>query len=239
MIDHARLTHLLRRFAGTLVGEYELEEVLARLGEDIAGILGAAGAGAMMADEGGDLHFVATSDAPLAKLEALQIELGEGPCLLAYLENAPVVASDLADDDRFPRFGPRAVEAGMHAVYSFPMHVMGVTVGALNVYAEHVGGLSEEAVGLGQTFADVATIYVLHDRDLAERDELTSGLRKALESRVVVEQAKGYLAAQTRMEPDPAFELLRRHARSNNLRAREVARAVLRGELTVSDLTDS
>lgn len=239
MTDHARLTDLLRRFAGTLVGEYELEEVLELLGEEVAGILGVAGAGAMVADEGGDLHFVAASDEPLARLEALQIELGEGPCLLAYLENATVVASDLSDDDRFPKFGPRAVEAGMRAVYSFPMHVMGVSVGALNVFTAHAGELSEEAVGLGQTFADVATIYVLHDRDLAERDELTSGLRKALESRIVVEQAKGYLAAKTQMEPDPAFELLRRHARSNNLKAREVARAVLRGELTVSDLTGS
>lgn len=237
MIDHVRLTSLLRRFAGTLVGEYDLEEVLSRLGEEVASLLGAVGAGAMLADDDGKLHFVATSDEVLGQLEQLQIELDEGPCLQAYRTCDPVVAADLSEDARFPRFGPRAVQVGMRAVHSFPMHISGAAVGALNVYTDEPSDLSEEAIGLGRTFADIATIYVIHDRDLSEREQMTADLQKALDSRVVIEQAKGFLAAKCEVDPGPAFELIRQHARSNHLRAREVARAVLDGDLSPGDLT--
>lgn len=237
MIDHVRLTSMLRRFAGTLVGEYDLDEVLSKLGEEVAALLGAVGAGAMLADDAGELHFVATSDEVLGKLEQLQIELDEGPCLLAYHKCEPVVAADLATDERFPAFGPRAVEVGMRAVHSFPMHISGTAVGALNLYIDEPAGLSEEAVQLGSTFADIATIYVVHDRDQAERERMTAGLQKALDSRVVIEQAKGYLAAECDIDPGPAYELIRHHARSNSIKARDVARAVLDGDLTPDDLT--
>lgn len=237
MIDHVRLTSILRRFAGTLVGEYDLDEVMERLGEEVASLLGVVGAGAMLADDENALHFVGTSDDVLAKLEQLQIELDEGPCLLAYRTCAPVVAADLSTDERFPQFGPRAIAAGMRAVHSFPMQVAGTAVGALNLYTDEPSDLSEEAIGLGRTFADIATIYVIHDRDLSERERMTAGLQKALDSRVVIEQAKGFLAATCQIEPGPAFELIRHHARANHLKARDVARAVLDGDLSPEDLT--
>lgn len=234
----AHLTTVLRRFAGTLVGEYELDDVLGELGEDVATVLGAAGAGVMLSDAEGQLHFVSTSDPVLDRLEKLQIDWDEGPCLLAYRTSSPVIAADLAVDERFPSFGPAAVEEGMRAVWSFPMHLNGTTIGALNLYAEKPTDLGEEALSLGRTFADVATIYVVHARDVAEHEELTAGLQKALDTRIVIEQAKGYLAAQRRIEPRAAFEVMRRYARSHSVKVRFVAEALVNGEIAHDDLGD-
>lgn len=236
MIDHAGVAEVLRRFAGTLVGEYELDDVLSGLGKDVASTLGCAGAGAMLADADEQLRFVATSDEVLGELERLQIELDEGPCLLAYRSCQPVVSADLASDERFPRFGPRAIAAGMRAVYSFPMHLQETAIGALNLYAPEAGDLSHEALEIGRTYADVATIYVVHARDLADHEELTTGLQKALDTRIVIEQAKGYLAARADIDTKAAFELLRSYARPRGTRVRVVAQRLLAGDLDVAEL---
>lgn len=236
MVDHARATTILRRFAGTLVNEYDLVDVLEQLGQDVALALGCAGAGAMLGDREGALHFVSTSDDVLTTLEQLQIELDEGPCLLAFRTGETVVAADLAADERFPAFGPRAVEAGMCAVYSFPMHLQDTTIGALNLYARDAGDLTEEALTLGQSMADVATIYVVHARDLEDHRELTSGLQKALDTRVIIEQAKGFLARHWKIDPKQAFELMRHHSRSNSIRVRDVAADIVSGDLAPDDL---
>lgn len=234
----ADITSVLRRFAGTLVGEYELDDVLSQLGEDVASVLGVAGAGVMLSDAEGQLRFVSTSDPVLDRLEKLQIEWDEGPCLLAYRTSSPVIAADLAVDDRFPSFGPKAVEEGMSAVWSFPMHLNGTTIGALNLYAEQPSDLDEDALSLGRTFADVATIYVVHARDIAEHEELTAGLQKALDTRIVIEQAKGFLVAHRGLDPRAAFEVIRRYARSRSIKVRSVAEALVTGELTHDDLGD-
>ena len=236
MVDQGRVAQVLRRFAGTLVHEYDLDDVMAEFGADVAEILGAAGAGAMVADDAGDLRFVATSDDHLDRLEQLQIDLGEGPCLLAYQTGQSVVASDLRVDERFPRFGPRAVSAGMQAVHSFPMAIDDTTVGALNLYTREASDLDGAARQAGQAFADVATIYLLHARDRAEHQRLTAGLQKALDSRVVVEQAKGYLVSQLGIGLDEAFELLRGYARPRSIKVAIVARAVVAGDLEVEEL---
>ena len=231
MADDLQVSTVLRRFAGTLVGEYELDDVLSTLGGDIAQTLGCAGAGAMLGDHEGHLRFVSTSDPVLDRLEKLQIEWGEGPCLLAYRTGETVIAPDLSSDARFPSFGPQAVEEGMRAVYSFPMHLQGTTIGALNLYTDQTGELSEEHVALGRTFADVATIYVVHARDLADPQELTAGLQKALDTRIIVEQAKGFLVARNRIEPRAAFDLMRRYARSHSIKVHSVAEDLVHGRL--------
>lgn len=236
MIDHTIMTGMLRRFAGTLVGEYELDDVLSQLGKDVATTLGCAGAGAMLGDAEGRLRFVSTSDEVLAKLETLQIEWDEGPCLLAFRTNQTVIAADLHTDERFPTFGPRAVEAGMSAVYSFPMRLDHTTIGALNLYAERPGELGDEALEIGRTFADVATIYVVHARDLEAHRELTTGLQKALDTRIIIEQAKGYLVARGAPDPTSAFELMRRYARPRGLRIQAIAEAIVSGRMAPEEL---
>jgi GAF domain-containing protein len=239
MVDHRGFWKVLERFAGTLVDRFELDEVMAQLGRDIAEVLGAAGAGIMLADDEGRLRFCSTSNLVLGALEQLQIELDEGPCLLAYRSGSVVLAEDLRDDDRFSRFGPRALEAGMAAVYSFPMRLDSQIVGACNLYNEAPGKFTDDQVEVGEVLADVATSYLINARDIEQKDLLTRQLQRALDSRVLIEQAKGFVTARTGMEPAESFELIRGYARRNQQQVRMVARALLCDEMPVEALRRS
>lgn len=236
-VDHRGFWRVLERFAGTLVDRYELDDVLEQLGVDIAEVLDVAGAGVMLADESGSLRFCSTNNEVLRKLEGLQIDLDEGPCLLAYRSGEIVLAEDLRDDPRFPAFGPRAIEVGMAAVYSFPMRLDQQVIGALNLYAETARAFSHDQIEVGGVFADIGTMYLLNARDIAQRDLLTTQLQHALDSRVLIEQAKGYVAALAGVDPADAFEMIRGYARRHQVRVRVVARGILHGDLAVTDLT--
>lgn len=235
-IDHDGFREVLTRFAGTLVGRYDLDDVMSEVGRDVSRTLGVAGAGVMMGDEDGRLHFVTTSDEVLERLEALQVELDEGPCLMAFRTGEQILAPDLVTDVRFPRFGPRAAAQGMAAVYSFPMVLDGSRVGALNLYSAEVGELSEDQLASGRVFADIATAFLVHARDLEQRELFTSGLQRALESRVIVEQAKGFISASRGMTPVDAFGPLRRYAREHRVSVHVVARGVVAGDIPVAEL---
>jgi GAF domain-containing protein len=236
-IDHRALWKVLERFAGTLVARDRLDDVLEQLGVDLQRVLSVAGASVMCGDDQGNLRFTSTSDGLLHQLEALQFELDEGPCLLAYRSSAVVLAEDLRADERFPRFGPRAVEAGMAAVYSFPMHVDQQVFGALNLYNADAGPFSQDQVEVGRTLADIATAYLMNARDIEQMDQQTRQLRAALDNRVVIEQAKGYVSATLSVGLSDAFELIRAYARRHQIRVRVVARAVMHGDVGADELT--
>lgn len=235
-IDERAVRDVLVRFAGTLVKHYVLDDVMDRLGQDIRAIVDVAGAGIMLRDDAGNLRFTSTSDARLAALESLQIELGEGPCLLACEEGRVVIARDLRADDRFPLFGPKAVAAGMAAVYSFPMAIDGQIIGAANLYRDEPGELDAAQIEIGQTLAHVATTYLLHARDLEQRELITSQLQQALNSRAVIEQAKGFVAHALGCTVTEAFELIRRYARNHQAKVRVASERLIAGELSVRDV---
>lgn len=232
-IDHELFSRILARFAGTLDGTFTLDDVMAQLGTDVRQVLGVAGAGAMTRDSEGRLRLVTSSDGLLEGLEALQVELEEGPALLAFRTGSEVYAQDLATDERFPRFGPRAVAVGLAAVHSWPMRLDGTTVGALNLYSWEPGALTEPQLSAARTFAHVATAYLVHAHDLEQRDLFTRDLQKALTSRVVVEQAKGYVAARTGISTTEAFDLIRGRARGARIKVHDLAEAIVAGEVVV------
>jgi GAF domain-containing protein len=235
-IDHTGLHHLFARFARSLANGYELEDVIERLGGEIRRTLGVAGAGVMVEDDNGDLRFMSTSDDTLRILEQLQVELDEGPCLLAYREGTPVIAGDLRDDPRFTRFGPLAVGANMLAVYSFPMVYDGEPIGAMNLYRASPGPMSDEQVMIGQMFADIASAFIVHAREDDHRALLNRQLQTALDSRILIEQAKGFIMARCDTDARTAFEALRRYARNHSLRLHDVARDILDRETPVEKL---
>ncbi len=235
-VDHRGFWKVLERFAGTLVNRFELDDVLEQLGDDIVRVLGVAGAGVMLADEQGSLRFVSTSNDTLLKLEALQVDLDEGPCLLAYRSAQIVLAEDLRRDSRFPQFGARAHDAGMASVFSFPMRLDDQVIGALNLYRDEPGPFTADQIEVGCTFADVATSYLFNARDIEQKDLLTRQLQHALHSRVQIEQAKGFVVARTGVELIDAFEMIRGYARRNQIRVRDVAQALLTERLTPQDL---
>ncbi|MPZ86966.1 MAG: GAF domain-containing protein [Nitriliruptorales bacterium] len=233
MIDYAGIGRVLHRLAGTLVQQYDLSDVLDHLGTEITQILAVNGAGVMLEDEHQHLRLTSTSDRVLQRLEDLQIELQEGPCLLAYQTGEHVIVADIGADERFPRFGSLARDAGMAAVYSFPLRLQDKVVGALNLYRDTPGQFDPEQIEVGQTLADVATAYLVHAEDVQRSAVLNRQLQHALDSRVVIEQAKGFVAARLDTRPDLAFEALRRYARQHGVKLRSVSQDVLERRLSV------
>jgi GAF domain-containing protein len=226
-----RLLDVLSTLARTLVTDYPVDEMLEYLSREMVAVLGVNGAGVMVEDESGQLRFVTASDETVRHIEALQIELGEGPCLSAYRTGDPVLVSDLEQDQQFPRFSPRALQVGMRSVQSFPLRADDQCLGALNMWSSTVAPFDEEAVAAGRLLADVATAYIVNARVLASSSKLAHQLEWALQSRVVIEQAKGMLSERWGVDPGSAFQVLRRYARNQGLRLHDVARDVVEGTL--------
>lgn len=231
MVATDRLNELLKAFARTLVTDYAIDERLDTLCDEIVEVLGCSGAGVMLEDEAGDLRFVAASDDKVRQIEALQIELAEGPCLHAYRSGDVVVITDLSSDARFPTFSARAQAAGMSSVQSFPLRADDQCIGALNMYSERVAKFGEEEIDAGRVLADVCTTYILNSRTLAESYKLAGQLQRALDSRVVIEQAKGKLAEQLHIGVVDAFEVMRRYSRNNGRKLHDVAGEIVEGTL--------
>ncbi|HUH08893.1 MAG TPA: GAF and ANTAR domain-containing protein [Egibacteraceae bacterium] len=231
MVDKDKLADLLIDFAGTLVADYEVDAKLSALCERICGVVPVSGAGVMLEDEDGDLRFVAASDEVVRAIEGLQIEFGEGPCLHAYMTGQQVVVPDLQASDWFPNFTPRAVAAGLIGVYSFPMAMGEERVGALNLYTGEIGEIGEDDSSAGQVLADIATTYILNARAFRESSRLSAQLQHALDSRVVIEQAKGRLAEQLGVSPQEAFEVMRSASRRDGVKLRTLAKQIAEGSL--------
>ena len=231
MVAADKLTALLKTFARTLVTDYPITELLDTYCVDTAEILEVDGAGVMLEDEGGDLRFVAASDEKVRHIEALQIELGEGPCRHAYATGEITLIPDLSRDERFPSFSPRATAAGLAAVQSYPLKTDDQCVGALNVYSAVPTAFDDTDSEAGQLLADICTTYIVNSRNLSESIKVAGQLQRALDTRVVIEQAKGRLSEQLALSVGEAFEVMRRYARNNGRKLHEVASEVVDGRL--------
>ncbi len=231
MVDQDRLQGVLIEFARTLLTDYQLPDVLYRFCDQVVEVLPISGAGVMLNDQAGDLRFIAASDETVREIESLQIELGEGPCLAAYVSGEQIITPDLGKDPRFPDFGPRAQKAGLNAVHSFPMRAAGERVGAINIYSAERGIFSAADQAAGQILADVATTYILNARAFEQSNRLAVQLQHALDTRVVIEQAKGRIAEKLGIDMGAAFDLLRRRARGQGRKLHEVATDVVAGRL--------
>ncbi|PZS29955.1 MAG: hypothetical protein DLM59_11920 [Pseudonocardiales bacterium] len=176
--DDRRLAEVLIEFAHTLVGDFSIQSILDRLVQRITTIVPVTGAGVLLMRADGDLHFVAASDDVLLRVEPLQVEFGEGPCIEAWRTGKQVLVADLGTDERFPQFSPRAREAGLGAVFSFPMTVEGNRIGALDVYLREPGKLAPQDVVATQVLADVAASYVSNSRSQHAEREAAEELRR-------------------------------------------------------------
>jgi GAF domain-containing protein len=171
---------------------------------------------------------MAASNANGEHLELMQLQAVEGPCLDCFATGEPVVNADLAHaTDRWPTFAPRAIELGYHSVHAFPMRLREHTIGALNLFGSADAVFDQADARVVQALADVATIALMQERTIRRAEELTEQLQGALTSRVVIEQAKGAVAAMEGISTDEAFEVLRTRARSSQKRLVDVAQSVL------------
>ena len=222
------------KVADTLVADFDIIEFLAMLAEYGVDLLGVSACGILLADAEGQLNLVAASTEQARVLELSQLQNAEGPCLDAFRTMSTVTCADLtAVGDQWPTFAPAALSAGFTAVHAMPMRLRQQAVGAFNLFSAVPGSLGDETMELGQALADVATIGILHERAIRRQEVVAEQLQVALNSRILIEQAKGVLAERHQLSIDDALTALRRFARVNNRKLAEVARAVAAGELSI------
>jgi len=162
MVREATLSEVLSEFARTMVTDFPIQSILDRLVERIVDVLPITAAGVTLIAPGEFPRYVAASDAAALRFERLQTELGEGPCMLAYESGDAISVPDIGADDRFPRFAPAAVQAGLTAVFTFPLRHGRGRLGALDLYRDRVGPLAKQDLVTAQTLADVASSYLIN-----------------------------------------------------------------------------
>jgi GAF domain-containing protein len=227
MYDQPLFLQTLSRFAVVLPAYYDLEAALSELTESLTAVLGLSGSGVTMADNG-RLRFVTAVSEASGELERIQEEEQAGPCRDAFDSGEVVRVYDVrAESARWPEFAATATRLSVAGVAGIPMRLADQIIGALNLYSAEPRGWSEEDIAVAAVLADVATSYVVNASKLRQLEQLSEQLQHALESRVVIEQAKGITAEQNSVTVDQAYERMRTHARNNNAALRVVAEAIV------------
>lgn len=228
----------LVEMADTLEDDFDVITFGDRLAQRCVDLLGMTEAGVVIADPAGGLQVLASSSEQMRFVELVEVQAGDGPCPDAYRFGRAVSEDDLcgASGARWPEFTPAALAAGFRSAYAIPLQRRQHRVGALNLFSDVPAGLDPDDRPLAQALADTAVIAILQQRSLQDRQVLTEQLQRALDSRVVLEQAKGVIAQQASIAPDDGFPLLRDFARRRNRRLTDVARSVIEGALSASDL---
>lgn len=234
------LTTTFVELADTLVTEFDALDFMHTLTDRAVSLLAVDAAGLILTDPRGRLQVVATTHHEARVLEVFQVQNDEGPCLECYRSGEPLVNLDLAETAaRWPRFHAAMERAGFRSAHAIPMRLREEYIGALNLYCSDKVELADSDVSLGQAMADIATIGLLQERSVRHQETLAEQLQVALNSRVLIEQAKGVLAARTGLGIDEAFALLRSYSRRSRRPLTAVARSLIHGEIDAGVLRDS
>ena len=193
------------------------------------GLFGVDGAGLMLLDGDGELRFSTVTDRPGGMLESLQEQFGEGPCVDAFLKDAPVLAEDLGVDPRWPSVGPLAARHGVGAVLGVPIDLRDGPMGTLNVYSAHPRRWDDSEVAAIQAYTRVIASLLRTAVQAHVSGKAATQLQQALDHRSLIEQAKGILMERRGLDQQAAFELLRGQARSTRRRLHDIARETVGG----------
>ena len=195
----------------------------------------------MLAGPDGRLQAVASTNEAADFLELMQLQAEQGPCLDCVTTGAPVSVADLSDPSaaaRWPRLVAIISRAGAFGLaHALPLRLRGQIIGSLNLFHPSPGALPADDLALGQALADIATIAILQERTTHDSHVLTEQLQTALDSRVLIEQAKGVLAHHAGLGADQAFTMLRDYARPRQLRLAALAHQLPTGQLDPNVLT--
>ena len=224
-----KLADVFVEMADTLVDEFDVIDFLHVLTERCVQLLGVSAAGILLTDQRDSLQVVAASSERTRLLELFQLQTDQGPCVDCFRTGQPVSVADLPSAGRWPRFTTAAAEVGFAAVHALPMRLRTEIIGALNLFDTNPGALDEGKLRIGQALADVATIGLLQQRAIRRRDIVTEQLQTALNSRILIEQAKGVLAERHNLDVAEAFTVLRSGARRHNRRLSDLAQAIVDG----------
>jgi len=240
MPREAALSRTMVELADTLVDDFDLVDLFTLLTDRCVEVLDVSAAGLMLVAPEGDLRVMASSSEAVRLLELFELQAAEGPCLDCFRTGERIVNQDLATvNGRWPRFAPAALAAGFRSAHSVPMRLRRSVIGALNLFGVEPGEMRDADVDAAQALADVATIAILQQRAALDAQSLNDQLSHALNSRILLEQAKGMLAERAKLDMDGAFAQLRGYARSHNMLLVEVARQFIAGDITTESLNTS
>ncbi|HUD37156.1 MAG TPA: GAF domain-containing protein [Streptosporangiaceae bacterium] len=208
----------------------------ARLCEVCPGIVGANGAGVMLMSGDVPRGSLCSTDEVSQLIEDLQYALGEGPCVDAYQQDKVVTEPDLADPAtrRWIAFSPPAIEAGVRAVFGFPLRVGTVRLGALNLYRDSPGPLSADQHADALVVADVAARWVLETQAGAPPDAIARELEIGADFHYIVHNAAGMVSVQLEISVTEALIRLRAFAFSSDRLLADVAHDVVARTLRLS-----
>jgi GAF domain-containing protein len=228
-IDPDALTKSVARLEGVDPADTGLDAALELAVAETDELFEVDGAGLMLIDADGVLRSTTASDRPGGMLESLQEQFGEGPCVDAFLKDGPVLADDLAADPRWPSVGPLAAGHSVRAVLGVPIDLRDGPMGTLNVYAAHPRGWDDSEVAAIQAYTRVIASLLRSAVQAHVSGRAATQLQRALDSRSLIEQAKGVLMERRGLDQQAAFELLRSRARSTRRRLQDIARETVGG----------
>ncbi|WP_131684805.1 ANTAR domain-containing protein [Pseudarthrobacter sp. YALA5] len=221
------------KITDTLVADYDVVDLLHTLVEESVGLLDVAAAGLLLADSSGELQVVASTSEESRLVEILQLQAGAGPCVECYLTGKAVDVESVARLTVWQDFRDAALSQGFHSVHAVPMRVHGRTIGAMGLFGAEEGALTAEDAAIGQALADVATISLMQERTIREAALVNEQLQRALNTRVLIEQAKGVIAHTAGVDMDEAFNRLRSHARAHSQSLHATAGRIVDRSLTL------
>ena len=231
--DDGLLLRTLSRFAGNLARASDVKAFLTELTDAATAALGLHGGGVNVS-KGDELVYVTAVNPQVAELEQVQQDSGEGPCHDAFQSGTVVVFPDLRDTaDRWPTYAAAAARHGIVSAAGIPLTLVDQRVGALDLYSTEVRVWSDRDVVAAQVLADIATAHVVNAFKLDQQRQLSEQLQRALDSRVLIEQAKGIIANTHGITVDAAFRRIRGYCRDHNATLRSVATAIVDGHLRV------
>jgi GAF domain-containing protein len=228
-----RVSGAFVKLTDTLVADYDILDLLHTLVEEAVGLLDITAAGLVLADPSGELQVLASTSEESRLVEVLQLRAGEGPCVECYATGTAVTVDDIRALDSWPAFKAEALSLGFRSVHSVPMRIHGRTIGAMGLFGSTPGSLTAEDAAIGQALADVATLSLMQERAIREAAVVNEQLQRALNSRVLIEQAKGVIAHTSGVDMEEAFRLLRNHARAHNEALHETASRIADRSLTL------
>jgi len=220
-------------FADTLVDDFDVISFLDRVCTRCVELFSVDASGLLLRDQRGELRVLAASSEESRLVELFQIQSAEGPCLDSIKAGQQVYAVTEAEiRQRWPKFGER-VQGQYASVYALPMRLRTEVIGGLNLFAREPAALQPADVRIAQALADTATIGLIQQRAQREAKVLGQQLQTALDSRVIIEQAKGIYAERNHCDMGEAWNALRNHSRRHNIALHDLAEAYADGSVTL------
>jgi transcriptional regulator with GAF, ATPase, and Fis domain len=230
-----RLVSTFATLADALTSDYDVLDLLQLLVDTCAEVLDVGEAGILLADSHGTLEVAASTSDSNRLVEVMQLSAEAGPCIESFQTGRAISVPDIQQSPaRWQVFVTTALGEGFQSAYALPMRLRDTTIGTLNLMRTQLGAMDDRDVVAAQAFADVATIGILQHRALEDSGRLNAQLQIALDSRVVIEQAKGVVASDLDVPVEEAFVRIRTYARSHQLALREVAARIVNRQIRLS-----